>query len=94
MAGVHRVAALIEGWILGTHHGSAQRAHLDAYLDECVLRFNRRTSASRGMLFHRLLQQAVVTDPVTHESVVKPLPKTATKSTGHTSSCWRRLEPS
>jgi hypothetical protein len=50
---------------------------LDAYLDEFVFRFNRRTSASRGMLFYRLLQQAVVTDPVTYESVVRPLPKTA-----------------
>jgi hypothetical protein len=77
MAGVHRVAALIKRWILGTHHGSVQPAHLDAYLDEFVFRFNRRTSASRGMLFYRLLQQAVVTDPVTYESVVRPLPKTA-----------------
>ncbi|MDP1649558.1 MAG: IS1595 family transposase [Rubrivivax sp.] len=41
------------------------------------VRTNRRTSASRGMLFYRLLQQAVVTDPVTYESVVRPLPKTA-----------------
>jgi hypothetical protein len=79
MAGVHRVASLIKRWILGTHHGSVQPAHLDAYLDEFVFRFNRRTSASRGMLFYRLLQQAVVTDPVTYESVVRPLPK-ATKT--------------
>jgi len=77
MAGVHRVAALIKRWILGTHHGSVQPAHLDAYLDEFVFRFNRRTSTSRGMLFYRLLQQAVVTDPVTYEDVVRPLPKTA-----------------
>jgi hypothetical protein len=75
MAGVHRVAALIKRWILGTHHGSVQPAHLDAYLDEFVFRFNRRTSTSRGMLFYRLLQQAVVTDPVTYEGVVRPLPK-------------------
>ncbi len=76
MAGVHRVAALIKRWMLGTHHGSVQPEHLDAYLDEFVFRFNRRTSSSRGMLFYRLLQQAVVTGPVTYESVVKPLPKT------------------
>ena len=47
---------------------------MDAYLDEFVFRFNRRTSGSRGMLFHRLLQQAVVTAPVTYDSVVKPRP--------------------
>ncbi len=75
MAGVHRLAALIKRWILGTHHGSVQPAHLDAYLDEFVFRFNRRTSSSRGMLFYRLLQQAVITDPVTYEDVVRPLPK-------------------
>ncbi|MGI9154223.1 MAG: IS1595 family transposase [Rubrivivax sp.] len=70
MAGVHRVAALVQRWILGTHHGSVQPEHLDAYLDEFVFRFNRRTSNSRGMLFYRLLQQAVVTAPVTYRDVV------------------------
>ena len=71
MAGVHRVAALVQRWILGTHHGSVQPEHLDAYLDEFVFRFNRRTSTSRGMLFYRLLQQAVVTAPVTYENVAR-----------------------
>ena len=70
MAGVHRVASLVQRWVLGTHHGSVQPAHLDAYLDEFVFRFNRRTSSSRGMLFYRLLQQAVVTPPVTYADVV------------------------
>ncbi len=75
MTGVHRVASLVKRWTLGTHHGSVQPGHLDAYLDEFVFRFNRRTSGSRGMLFYRLLQQAVVTEPVTYDSVVKPLSK-------------------
>ena len=77
MPGVHRVASLVKRWILGTHHGSVQPGHLDAYLDEFVFRFNRRSSASRGMLFYRLLQQAVVTEPVTYDSVVKPLRESA-----------------
>jgi transposase-like protein len=77
MAGVHRVASLIKRWILGTHHGSVQPEHLDAYLNEFVFRFNRRTSASRGMLFYRLLQQAVVTEPVTYEDVVRKKPTSA-----------------
>lgn len=71
MAGVHRVAALVQRWILGTHHGSVQPEHLDAYLDEFVFRFNRRMSNSRGMLFYRLLQQAVLTAPLTYRDVVK-----------------------
>ena len=33
------------------------------YLDEFTFRFNRRNSRARGMLFYRLLQQAVDTDP-------------------------------
>ena len=41
MAGVHRVASLVKRWILGTHHGSVQPGHLEAYLDEFVFRFNR-----------------------------------------------------
>ena len=72
LAGVHRVASLVKRWILGTHHGAVQPEHLDAYLDEFVFRFNRRTSSSRGMLFYRLLQQAVVTDPVTYSDIVVP----------------------
>jgi len=71
MAGVHRVASLVKRWVLGTHHGSVQPEHLDAYLDEFVFRFNRRTSTSRGLLFYRLLQQAVVTDPYTYADVVR-----------------------
>jgi len=70
MPGVHRVASLLKRWVLGTHHGAIQPPQLDHYLDEFVFRFNRRTSGSRGMLFYRLLQQAVVTDPVTYARVV------------------------
>ncbi len=49
--------------------------HLDAYLNEFTFRFNRRTSRRRGLLFYRLLEQAVVTDPATsHDLVVSPRP--------------------
>ena len=72
MPGVHRVASLIQRWLLGTHQGAVQPAKLDHYLDEFVFRFNRRKSSSRGMLFYRLLEQAVVTAPVTYKQVVNP----------------------
>ncbi len=77
MVGVHRVASLVKRWILGTHHGAVQPGHLDAYLDEFVFRFNRRTSGSRGLLFYRLLQQAVITDPLTYNDVVSRQPVVA-----------------
>ena len=60
---VHRVAALLKRWIKGTLHDRVSDKHLGYYLDEFTFRFNRRTSRSRGMLFYRLLQQAVNTDP-------------------------------
>ena len=62
--GVHRVASLLKRWILGTHQGSASTEHLQSYLEEFTFRFNRRTSRSRGLVFRRLLEQAVVTGPV------------------------------
>jgi hypothetical protein len=37
---VHRVASLAKRWLLGTHQGSVAEAHLPAYLDEFVFRFN------------------------------------------------------
>ena len=42
---------------------AASRQHLDYYLDEFTFRFNRRNAKARGLLFYRLLQQAVATDP-------------------------------
>ncbi len=66
---VHRVAALLKRWLLGTHQGSVQPHQLDAYLDEFTLGCNRRSSRSRGLLFYRLLEQAVITDPVTYQAI-------------------------
>lgn len=70
MPGVHRVAALLQRWLLGTHQGAVRAAQLDYYLDEFTFRFNRRTSRSRGLLFYRLLEQAVATPPVTYRRIV------------------------
>ncbi len=69
MPGVHRVSSLLKRWILGTHQGSILPAHLQSYLEEFTFRFNRRTSRSRGLLFRRLLEQAVVTGPITEADV-------------------------
>jgi len=60
----NRVASLLQRWLLGTHQGAVAHSHLDYYLDEFVFRFNRRRSRSRGLLFHRLMEQALATAPV------------------------------
>jgi transposase-like protein len=76
LPGVHRIASLTKRWLLGTHQGSVDDAHLQAYLDEFVFRFNRRPSRSRGLVFHRVLELAVGHQPVRyHDLIVDPRPK-------------------
>jgi hypothetical protein len=70
MPGVHRVASLLKRWLLGTHRGAVSRKHLDFYLDEFAFRFNRRTSKARGLLFYRLVQQAVQVEPTHYATLV------------------------
>ncbi len=65
----NRVTSLLKRWLLGTHQGKPAPSHLDYYLDEFVFRFNRRTSRSRGLLFFRLMEQAVITDPVKDQDI-------------------------
>lgn len=74
MPGVHRVASLLKRWLLGTHQGAVRSKQLDYYFDEFTFRFNRRTSRSRGLLFYRLLEQAVSTQPVTYLHITNQQP--------------------
>ena len=67
LPGVHRIASLAKRWLLGTHQGTVDSAHLPSYLDEFAFRFNRRHSRSRGMLFYRVLELAVAHDPVRYQ---------------------------
>lgn len=69
MPGVHRVASLLKRWWLGTYHGGISEPHLDDYLNEFTFRFNRRTSRARGLLFYRLVQQAVQMDAVPYDQI-------------------------
>ena len=57
------MSSLLKRWTAGTLHHRLSYQHLPYYLDEFTFRFNRRNSRARGMLFYRLLQQAVDTDP-------------------------------
>ena len=42
MLGFHRVASLLQRWMMGAHHDAVQPGQLDNYLNEYVFRFNRR----------------------------------------------------
>jgi transposase-like protein len=66
---VHRVASLLKRWLLGTHQGGISKDQLDYYLDEFTFRFNRRKSKHRGMLFYRLIEGAVATEPHPYKRV-------------------------
>jgi hypothetical protein len=70
----HLVASLLKRWLLGTYQGAVKPTHLAYYLDEFTFRFNRRTSRSRGKLFYRLVQQALMADPVTEQDLKAPIP--------------------
>jgi transposase-like protein len=69
---VHCVIGQLKRWLMGTHQGAVSAEHLDGYLNEFAFHFNRRTSAARGKLFHRLAQQAVQIEPVPFAKLVKP----------------------
>lgn len=88
LPGVHRVASLAKRWLLGTHQGAVDVAHLPSYLNEFVFRFNRRRSRSRGMVFYRVLELAVAREPFRYKELVanprKPGERpTPSHGTGH-----------
>ncbi|SPD76245.1 conserved hypothetical protein [uncultured Desulfobacterium sp.] len=70
MPRVHRVASLLDRWWLGIHQGAIRPSHLDYYLDEFTFRFNRRTSKARGLLFYRLMEQAIDCNPVPRKMII------------------------
>ena len=61
---------LLKRWLIGTHQGAVSGKHLDYYLDEYTFRFNRRKSKARGLLFYRLLQQAIISDHLPYKKIV------------------------
>lgn len=69
---VNRIAALLKRWLLGTHQGAVEHSHLAYYLDEYTFRFNRRTSKARGLLFYRLLNQAIDLGPIMEKELKAP----------------------
>ena len=77
LPGVHRVFSLMHRVLLATHQGAVSKKHLQRYLDEFGFRFNRRRSASRGLLFQRLLSSAVISKPPAYWQILgRPAPRT------------------
>jgi transposase-like protein len=66
LPGIHLAFGLAKRRLLGTHHGAVSTRHLQAYLDEYVVRFNRRTARNLAHCFARL--RAGRRHPATHLS--------------------------
>jgi ISXO2 transposase-like protein/transposase-like zinc ribbon protein len=64
---IHRVFANAKRWALGVYHG-LRSAHLQAYLDEFVFRFNRRHNPAAA--FERLLGLGLTLEPATYQMLV------------------------
>jgi transposase-like protein len=64
---VHRVFANAKRWAMGVYHG-LRPAHLQAYLDEFVFRFNRRPTPHAA--FARLLGLSLTLQPATYQMLV------------------------
>jgi hypothetical protein len=72
LPGVPLTASLLKRWLTGTLHFAVAEHQLPYYLDEFTFRFNRRGANSRGLLFYRLLEQAVRTEPIHSPSCCNP----------------------
>ncbi|MDZ7606450.1 MAG: IS1595 family transposase [Cyclobacteriaceae bacterium] len=68
---VQRIAALLKRWLLGTHQNYTSQDRLQKYLDEFSFRYNRRKSNSRGLLFHRIIEQAMIRQPILSRDVLE-----------------------
>jgi hypothetical protein len=66
---VHSVFSNLKTWALGVYHGLRQK-HLQAYLDEFVFRFNRRSTPHAA--FKSLLGIAMVKKPATYNRLIAP----------------------
>ena len=72
LPGVHRVFSLLHRVLLATYQGAVRHKHLQRYLDEFEFRFNRRNSASRALLFQRVLSAATIGPPPPYWQLVAP----------------------
>lgn len=87
---IHRIFSLFKRLLDGTYQGGGSHEHLQEYLDEYVIRFNRRHTRNRGLVFMRLLQRAVASKPVTYRALVRISRPKMTYSAGLHSSTRRR----
>jgi hypothetical protein len=62
----------VRGFGQACNGGNPEGVILWKPIDEFTFRFSRRTCRWRGKLFHRLLRQAVLTEPTRYHQIIKP----------------------
>lgn len=67
---VNSIAELLGRWLKGTLHGRLEAKHMSSYLEEFEFRFNRRTAKARGILFQRVIENAVLVKPAPYSEIV------------------------
>ena len=67
---MHLVASLAKRWLLSTHQGSVDAAHLPDYLNEFTFRFNRRRTPMAA--FQTLLGLATLHGPTPYNWLYGP----------------------
>ena len=60
---IGRAAAHLKRLYIGTYHGGMNIKEVQSYLNEFVFRYNRRNSMSRGLVFHRMVEASVKSEP-------------------------------
>jgi hypothetical protein len=68
---VHLAVSLVKRRLLGTRQGAVRPKQLQGNLEEYTFRFNRKNSVPRGLLFYRLLENVMLTKPLTYKKLVE-----------------------
>jgi hypothetical protein len=61
---------MLKRWLMGTHAGAIKARHLQAHLDEFVLRWNRRNANGVGRISARTIEMLVSHPACTMRAIV------------------------
>lgn len=67
---VHKIASVLERWLLGIHQHYVSKNKLEYYLDELTFLYNHKTIKSRGLLFFLLIEQGIRHVPVLYNEII------------------------
>ena len=60
---------LFRKWLIETYHGAIREDYLSDYMEEYMFRINHPKTRDEGLLFYRLLKNAVAVAPVSYRDI-------------------------